>query len=442
MYQQRMNARSVGTPLQAERIDEVREESMAYAAGAGHRQRLKTRFLADEPDSRSAGALLELLLSYAIPQRDVRPLAERLLAHFASLDAVLTAEPTALCAVAGVAEHTAVLIKLCDCLRLRDMESVAASRQFAPQSDSFAAEPAIAASSSAQIALFEAVESVPLAAPTLLAAPLTPVTNLPVPHVTGNGMRRPVVIGRGSDLVTKSVLHEAIELLPRLPDTESLDDISLFLRNNLHFSGLQTRQRYAAYINRRMFSAGYADKALRTFAVAYANQQALRDVAFYRFCCVEPLVGRVIHELLAPALGAGVIERRALRDYLLEHYPESRSIKDASQAIVETLVAGGVARADRNRLFFGYRDVGLPAFAFIIHSEFPEPTMYPLRDLERHPILRTLFWKPDQVLPSLYELRNQGLIARISEIDNVRQFTLRYTLDRLVDELVAVEARR
>ncbi len=80
--------------------------------------------------------------------------------------------------------------------------------------------------------------------------------------------------------------------------------------------------------------------------------------------------------------------------------------------------------ADRTRLIFGYREVLLPSFAFILHSEFTKPTRYALRDLERHPVLQTMLWKPDLVLPALYKLRNQGLIARISEIDRVRQFTL------------------
>lgn len=46
----------------------------------GHRQRLKERFLAGEQRALGDEALLELLLTYAIPQKDVRPLAERLLA--------------------------------------------------------------------------------------------------------------------------------------------------------------------------------------------------------------------------------------------------------------------------------------------------------------------------------------------------------------------------
>ena len=41
------------------------------------------------------------------------------------------------------------------------------------------------------------------------------------------------------------------------------------------------------------------------------------------------------------------------------------------------------------------------------------------------------------LLPSLYELRNQGLISKVSEIDNIRQFTTKWTLDELVEHLVA-----
>lgn len=56
--------------------------------------------------------LLEMLLFYAIPQKDVKPLAKKLLEIFGSLDKVFAAEPAALCAVCGIGEHSAALIKL------------------------------------------------------------------------------------------------------------------------------------------------------------------------------------------------------------------------------------------------------------------------------------------------------------------------------------------
>src|SRR5258708_34339655 len=49
----------------------------------GHRQRLRQRFAAGGADALPDYELLELLLFMAIPQRDIKPLATRLIDHFA-----------------------------------------------------------------------------------------------------------------------------------------------------------------------------------------------------------------------------------------------------------------------------------------------------------------------------------------------------------------------
>ena len=76
----------------------------------GHRQRLKTEFLA-RPDSFPDHKLLELLLFYANPRSDTNPLAHELMDHFGSLAGVLDASPEELQKVKGVGEHAAVLFK-------------------------------------------------------------------------------------------------------------------------------------------------------------------------------------------------------------------------------------------------------------------------------------------------------------------------------------------
>ena len=76
----------------------------------GHRQRLKTEFLA-RPDSFPDHKLLELLLFYANPRNDTNPLAHELLERFGSLAGVLDASPEELQKVKGVGEHAAVLFK-------------------------------------------------------------------------------------------------------------------------------------------------------------------------------------------------------------------------------------------------------------------------------------------------------------------------------------------
>lgn len=76
----------------------------------GHRGRMKGEFLA-RPASFPEHKLLELLLFYAIPQRDTNGLAHDLIDRFGSLSGVLDALPEDLAKVPGVGEHTAVLLK-------------------------------------------------------------------------------------------------------------------------------------------------------------------------------------------------------------------------------------------------------------------------------------------------------------------------------------------
>jgi DNA repair protein RadC len=79
---------------------------------SGHRQRLKERFLAGEAISRTDEAVLELLLTYALDRKDVRPLAEHLLATFGDIHAVLSASIADLEKIDGLGKHTITLIKL------------------------------------------------------------------------------------------------------------------------------------------------------------------------------------------------------------------------------------------------------------------------------------------------------------------------------------------
>lgn len=48
----------------------------------GHRQRLRERFLKDEGKSMADYELLELLLTLAIPRRDVKELAKKMLKNW------------------------------------------------------------------------------------------------------------------------------------------------------------------------------------------------------------------------------------------------------------------------------------------------------------------------------------------------------------------------
>lgn len=77
-----------------------------------HRKRLKKKFSESGVFAFHDYEVLELLLSYAIPQKDVKPLAKELLNTFGSLKGVMDAEKDSLEKVKGIGLHTAILIKL------------------------------------------------------------------------------------------------------------------------------------------------------------------------------------------------------------------------------------------------------------------------------------------------------------------------------------------
>ena len=86
---------------------------------AGHRQRMKTEFLARGLEGWPDHRVLELLLFYAIPQGDVNPIAHDLVDRFGSLAGVLDASAAELTKVPGVGEHTALLLRLIPALGRR-----------------------------------------------------------------------------------------------------------------------------------------------------------------------------------------------------------------------------------------------------------------------------------------------------------------------------------
>lgn len=371
----------------------------------GHRQRLRERFVNGDVCSRSDEALLELLLTYAIPQKDVQPLAIRLISEYGSLSSVLEAPLEKLCQSKGIKENSAILLKLVDWIR---------QHHGLQRTENYTPKPLV------QTKLCDII------------LPMEELTSSPIAKPCRNKVSRRC----GTGMFSKALLKEAIEILPRLPDSESLEEIHSFLRAELHFSAEQTRQRYSQYITRRLFPAGYADIPLRLFAKAFAGTQELREVCFYRFILSEPLEVEMIMELIIPNLGTGQLPREYIRKRLSEKFPD-KSISECSTAIVDALTAGGIAKADRTKLSFAYREIPIASFAFVLHSEFPEPGMYDIKKLEENRLIQAMLWKPEKLLHALYELRNHGLISKVSEIDSVRQFTTKYTLDEVVKQIVS-----
>lgn len=76
----------------------------------GHRERVRERFAATGLDGFAPHEVLEFLLFFAIPKKDVNPLAHTLLSRFGSIGAVLDARAEELMQVSGIGRHAATLI--------------------------------------------------------------------------------------------------------------------------------------------------------------------------------------------------------------------------------------------------------------------------------------------------------------------------------------------
>ena len=85
----------------------------------GHRERLRARYQLSGEAGLQDYELLELLLTYAIPRRDTKLLAKKLLERFGTLARVFEAEPKALEEIDGIGPQPATLLSLIRPLAVR-----------------------------------------------------------------------------------------------------------------------------------------------------------------------------------------------------------------------------------------------------------------------------------------------------------------------------------
>ncbi len=239
-------------------VDRRDEPELRGAGDAdGHRKRLRQRFRAETGETLTDAELLELLLCFAIPRKDVRALAELLLQRFGSLPCTLAAGRHDLQAIDGLGDASIALIKLVECMRQRVLVSSAETHDGPVDGQ--------------QLQLFTAPARLlePVEADEVQCEP-PPVESPPTAPPARRPQRRAIAPRHGTELFAKAALKEAVALLPTLPDTDDLGEIGQYLRQALPFRTAQTRSRNADYIIRRMFPQGYADRALRLFARQYA----------------------------------------------------------------------------------------------------------------------------------------------------------------------------
>ena len=97
---------------------------------AGHRERLRQRYMKEGLAGFAPHEALELLLTYAIPRVNTNPLAHALIDRFGSLAAVLEAAPAELEQVSGIGRQASTLLgMMLPLLRMYEQEKLLPRRQ-------------------------------------------------------------------------------------------------------------------------------------------------------------------------------------------------------------------------------------------------------------------------------------------------------------------------
>lgn len=87
--------------------------------GTGHRARLRKRLIEGGGDALLDHELIEYLLALAIPRRDTKPLAKKLLHDFGGIGALLTADGESIARAGGVSDGAVAALKIVQAAALR-----------------------------------------------------------------------------------------------------------------------------------------------------------------------------------------------------------------------------------------------------------------------------------------------------------------------------------
>lgn len=357
---------------------------------SGHRERLRQRFLAN-PKSLSQVQLLELLLTYAIPRRDVAPLAQSLFDHFGDIERILAVSYNDLLTVPGVGEQVAILIRVV--ARLAGQVPNQLEQDIEPFE---------------QPALFEMEPNL---------GPLFEDISEPT---------EPPMRTFANDEIANS-----LTFIPQAATFENLEAFKVHLKDRLPYNSESTRQRRANYILDRFFPEETLDVPLTYYVAKCSTEPDLKPVIFYHVLKAEPLAAKVAEEFIWPALPVGYVERETMREFILRYLPDASPASQTKilRSLFRTYDLLAIGSEEETTLRFQVHAGTLEAFLYLLTAEFPEPGIYTFEALEESPLRRWLLWDRDWMRRQLYNLRDFGLISKVSEIDTVRQFTLQFDQD-------------
>jgi hypothetical protein len=416
-------------------------------AGTKHKlptEQLREDFVAGRPQAMTDDALLQLLVAFAVHHGDPVPATKALADKFGGLDGVLAAPISELVTVPGIKDYTATLFKLVEHLCARPgppARKTKPTKKTTPEPSLFS-QPSTDEKAKPVESQRSAIKTPSYVQVSPKVEPPRPIAEKPAepfpPSSTAHHVSRKKE-NEGTGLFAKAYLAESIALLPRIPLGIDMHGLGLWLRDNMGFSAESMRARAASYVSYRLFPSGTVDHTLLQFARRFERSGELTDACFYRFCKAEPLMYDVLESVLRPAVvSPDGVSRPQVLSFLRDRTAGSDvALEMCTSSMLKTLRTAGIVTVDGKSIHVTMRQPRVTSFAFVLSSEFGRIGMYSVDELEQNRAFRSMLWDPLQTMPMLYELRNRGLLSKVSAIDGVRQFTTHGDLATVVQALIA-----
>ncbi len=355
----------------------------------GHRARLRQRFLS-VPDQLSVAELLELILTYALPRKDVGPIANELLIQFKNIDGILSASYDELQGIDGIGEQASIFIKALAHLISSQLGNKKKPIVSMPQVKKEFQQPKLIEVDAELGPLFEESKETKMRA------------------------------------YVNDEIANTLEFLPKAAQFGDIKAFRHYLEENLPYNSSTTRQRRANYILGRYFPDGNIRTPLTYFASNCSSEKELKEAIFYQTIKAEPFATKIAEEFIWPALPIGYVDREVMREYISGSLPETSlaSQKKIIHAVYKTYTLLSIGKSDGDLLHIQIHKGTLEGFLYVLASEFSEPGVYSFESLFEGPMRHWMLWDKEWMRLQLYNLQDFGVIAKVSEIDTVRQFSL------------------
>lgn len=218
----------------------------------------------------------------------------------------------------------------------------------------------------------------------------------------------------------------SLKFLPQVEQFQSLEAYKRFLLDHLPYNSSETRLRRANAIVERFFPDGLFPSPLTFFLRNHPSQQDLKSVIFYHILKAEPIAAKMADEFIWPALPIGQVEREDLREFILGYLPNAgeSSQQNMLRGLLNTYHLLEAGSLQDTTLRFQLHRGTLPAFLYVLTSEFPEPGIYSFEALDRSPVHRWMLWDREWMRRQLYNLQDLSILDKVAQIDTVEQFTL------------------